>query len=257
MIKLKRGPLDQINTSGGICKITDETQKIISQYISNNIDCHKGTFKLDINDVYKHSNIKSKLKEIQKNKCAFCEVNLDSQHGEVEHFRPKRMFKQNQEDSAHYPGYYWLSYNWENLLLSCITCNQKWKKNLFPIIHPDKRALNHNFDINKEKPFFINPYKENPSHFIKFNGPLAVGIDKGNRGKLTIKYFNLNRKGENRINSIFELRKGLFDKLNLNYESLAIIPLGSPLYKKIVECINKAKNPNEEYSAMVIDNFRA
>src|SRR5690606_23557942 len=101
----------------------------------------------------------------------------------------------------------------------------------------------------------INPYKENPSDFIKFKGPLAEGIDKCNRGKLTIKYFNLNRKEEKGINSIYELRKGLFDKLNVNHEALNIIPVNNPLYKKIVECIEKAKNHNEEYSAMVIDNF--
>jgi len=255
MIKLKRIPHDQINTIGGNCKITAVTNKIILEYDSDPTNYNSGTSKLDIDDVYRHDNIKLKLKDIQKNKCAFCEVNLDSQHGEVEHFRPKKMYKQNPKDSGHYPGYYWLSYNWDNLLLSCITCNQKWKKNLFPIIHPDKRALNHTYNINREKPYFINPYKENPSDFIKFKGPLAEGIDKCKRGQLTIKYFNLNRAGSNGINSIYELRKGHFDKLYFNYESLKFIPVDDPLYNKIVQLIKNAKNHKEEYSAMVIDNF--
>ena len=131
MIRLKRIPHDQINTHGGKCKITYVTDQIILEYSADPTNYNNGNYKLEINDVYKHDNIKLKLKDIQKNKCAFCEVNLDSQHGEIEHFRPKKMFKQNPEDSRHYPGYYWLSYNWDNLLLSCITCNQKWKKNLF------------------------------------------------------------------------------------------------------------------------------
>lgn len=255
MIKLNRKPHDQINTYGGRCKITAETEKIIAQYNFSPADYASGASKLDIDDVYSHDNIKLKLKYIQKNKCAFCEVNLDSQHGEVEHFRPKRMYKQNPLDTEHFPGYYWLCYNWDNLLLSCIRCNQKWKKNLFPIMHTEKRAHNHSDNINKEKPFFINPYKEDPSLFIKFTGPLAEGIDKCNRGKLTIKYFKLNRNGEDGINSIFELRKGHFDRLYSIFESLNFIPKDNPLYKKSVENIEIAKRQNEEFSAMVRDNF--
>ena len=255
MIKLKKTPHDQINTYGGLCKITAETNKIIGDYNINPNEYNNGNLKLNIDSVYSHDNIKLKLKEIQKNKCAFCEVNLDSQHGEVEHFRPKKMYKQNPSDSGHYPGYFWLSYNWDNLLLSCINCNQKWKKNLFPIIHTEKRALNHTYNINREKPYFINPYKEKPSDFIMFDGPLAIGIDKCNRGKLTIKYFGLNRKGVGGINSIYELRNGLFDKLNVIRESLAFVPEDNSLHAKLIENIKTAKNQNEEYSAMVRDNF--
>jgi uncharacterized protein (TIGR02646 family) len=255
MIKLNRLPHDPIYTYGKRCKLTVETNKLLDSYNSNPINYNNGTLKFDINNVYHHDNIKIKLKTIQKNKCAFCEVNLDSQHGEVEHFRPKRLYKQNPEDIDHYPGYFWLSYDWDNLLLSCITCNQKWKKNLFPIKHPNRRAFDHRESILKEKPYFINPYKDNPSQFIKFYGPLATGIDKCNRGKVTIKYFNLNRKGEDGINSIFELRKGLFDKLLAIQESLIFVPTSDPLYLKLNENIQIAKNENEEYCAMVRDNF--
>lgn len=255
MIKLKRIPHDQINTYGGKCKITAETDRIVSDYESNPNDYNNGISKLDIDDVYSHANIKFKLKEIQKNKCAFCEINLDSQHGEVEHFRPKRFYKQNPLDSNHYPGYYWLSYNWDNLLLSCITCNQKWKKNLFPIKRPEKRAKNHNYIILRERPYFINPYIENPSNFIRFKGPMAEGIDKCNRGKITIKYFNLNRKGKGGINSIYELRKGHYDRLSVIHESLSFIPKNNPLYAKSIQNIETAKRKNEEFSAMVTDNF--
>ncbi|MCZ2083651.1 MAG: hypothetical protein LC112_05210 [Flavobacteriales bacterium] len=255
MIKLNKIPHDQINTYGGRCKINHKTEMIIREYIANKVDCNSGLFKLEISDVYKHDNIKDKLKDAQKNKCAFCEVNLDSQHGEVEHFRPKKMYKQNPEDSEHFPGYYWLSYNYENLLLSCISCNQKWKKNLFPIKRPDRRAIDHNFNILKEKPYFLNPYKDIPSKFIKFVGPLATGVDKCNRGKLSIKYFSLNRKGESGINSIYELRKSLYDKLNVIRESLNFVPVSDPLFVRLTENIENAKSESEEYSAMVKDNF--
>lgn len=255
MIKLKRIPHNQINTYGGKCRITAATDRIVSDYESNPNNYNNGTSKFIIDNVYSHDNIKLKLKEIQKNKCAFCEINLESQHGEVEHFRPKRMYKQNPKDSANYPGYYWLSYSWDNLLLSCITCNQKWKKNLFPIKRPEKRAKNHYYNILYERPYFINPYIEEPSNFIRFKGPMAEGVDKCNRGKITIKYFNLNRSGQGGINSIYELRKGHFDKLSVIYESLRFIPKSNPLYLKAIDNIIVAKRKNEEYSAMVKDNF--
>lgn len=255
MIKLKRLPHDPIYTNGGACKIISETQKLLDAYALNPNDYNNGTLKLDINAVYRHDNIKEKLREIQKNKCAFCEVNLDSQHGEVEHFRPKKFSKQKPIGPEIYPGYYWLSYDWNNLLLSCITCNQKWKKNLFPLKDPNKRALNHSEEIKKEKPYFINPYVENPSNFIKFFGAEAKGIDKCNRGRVTIKYFNLNRKGENGINSIYELRNDHFTNLHLLSRTLSFIPTTDPLYAEIMANIQIAKKANEQYAAMVRDNF--
>ena len=84
---------------------------------------------------------------------------------------------------------------------------------------------------------------------------MAEGIDKCKRGQITIRYFNLNRKGEKGINSVYELRKGLFDKLNALRESLDFVPRENPLYDKLITNIITAKNQNEEYSAMVRDNF--
>ena len=39
------------------------------------------------------------------------------------------------------PGYFWLAYAWQNLFLACQLCNQRFKKNLFPLENPDERAF--------------------------------------------------------------------------------------------------------------------
>ena len=67
-------------------------------------------------------------------KCAYCEqVVTGDQHGDVEHYRPKGAVTdaENQTvyvvvDGQHraHPGYYWLAYDWKNLLPACIRCNQ-------------------------------------------------------------------------------------------------------------------------------------
>lgn len=67
---------------------------------------------------YKTDDIKAALNNIYHGKCAFCETKSESMH--VEHFRPKR------------GGYYWLAYSWDNLLLSCPTCNTN-KSDVFPL----------------------------------------------------------------------------------------------------------------------------
>lgn len=104
---------------------------------------------------YKTDDIKSALDHIYHGKCAFCETKSESMH--VEHFRPKR------------GGYYWLAYSWDNLLLSCPTCNTN-KGDEFPLTVGGVKAHFVNTDdiirnINvlsaeydqRELPLLVNP----------------------------------------------------------------------------------------------------
>ena len=61
-----------------------------------------------------------------KNKCAYCETPTTViAYGDVEHFRPKSV-------------YWWLAYSYENYLPSCTVCNQRYKKDEFPLLDPHK-----------------------------------------------------------------------------------------------------------------------
>jgi len=90
-------------------------------------------------------------------KCAYCETNLVEarQDADAEHFRPKLAVNykekpeqdnrkyvkarvtdvsQNPPEEIDHPGYFWLAYNWKNLLPACRFCNSKdGKKNQFPV----------------------------------------------------------------------------------------------------------------------------
>lgn len=59
---------------------------------------------------YKSTDVKKALADQYHQKCAFCEQKVEQFH--VEHFRPKA-------------DYYWLAFSWDNLSLSCPTCNQR------------------------------------------------------------------------------------------------------------------------------------
>lgn len=90
-------------------------------------------------------------------KCAYCETNLVEarQDADAEHFRPKLAVNykekpeqdnrkyinanvtdvsQNPPEVIDHPGYFWLAYNWKNLLPACRFCNSNdGKKNQFPV----------------------------------------------------------------------------------------------------------------------------
>jgi hypothetical protein len=85
--------------------------------------------------IYAHESVKEALIKAQHQKCCFCE-RIVGKNGDVEHFRPKGAYQQAQGESLKYPAYYWLAYKWENLYLSCSSCNSRHKKNLFPLQDP-------------------------------------------------------------------------------------------------------------------------
>lgn len=104
---------------------------------------------------YKMDDIKTALSNIYRGKCAYCETKTELMH--VEHFRPKR------------GGYYWLAYSWDNLLLSCPTCNTN-KSDEFPLAVGGVKATFANNNVNiqnintlsagydqSERPLLINP----------------------------------------------------------------------------------------------------
>lgn len=98
--------------------------------------------------------VKSFLYESQHRKCCYCERNRDQKELDVEHFRPKSQVK----EAKNHSGYWWLAYNWENLLLACKMCNQK-KSSKFPLKDEKKRAYEENDDLKEEEPVLINPLR--------------------------------------------------------------------------------------------------
>jgi len=116
-------------------------------------------------------------------KCAYCEAPFSGvAFGDVEHYRPKSI-------------YWWLAYCYDNYLATCQICNQRFKKDLFPIqnqrmqiptitlnitngtitvqagtIAPD--PLNQ-VEVDKficlhqqERPLLLNPYFDDPSDYF-------------------------------------------------------------------------------------------
>ncbi len=128
---------------------------------------------------------KEQLLAETRDKCAYCEASISVvAFGDVEHYRPKSV-------------YWWLAYCYDNYLVSCQICNQRFKKDLFPI--QDRRMLGPVLyrnttdafidskagaivpnpliqdEVNEfirehkqERPLLLNPYFDEPSEYFAY-----------------------------------------------------------------------------------------
>jgi uncharacterized protein (TIGR02646 family) len=150
-------------------------------------------FRFD-NTLYGAKSVKNALIKAQHGKCAFCESKITHiDFGDVEHFRPKGGTRQSDAEPMALPGYYWLAYVWENLFLACSLCNQRFKKNFFPLADPAKRAQSHRDDVGAEAALFIDPAQDAPEECIGFREEIAFPINDDPRGRATIEALGLNR----------------------------------------------------------------
>lgn len=143
-------------------------------------------------EIYGHAEVKGALKAAQFLKCCFCERTV-GEDGHIEHFRPKAAVRATASASLSDTGYYWLAYEWKNLLLCCADCNVRHKANLFPLAEEDKRALSHGDSLGEEQPLFIDPADESsdPEELIEWRDNIACARSGDARARTTLEALNL------------------------------------------------------------------
>jgi uncharacterized protein (TIGR02646 family) len=211
-------------------------------------DAGKRTFTFD-DGIYGHATVKAALITAQHKKCCFCESKI-GEDGDVEHFRPKAGCRQTTKGPLLRPGYYWLAYDWDNLLLSCSACNQRHKRNLFPLTNPDQRARSHTDDVGLEAPLFLHPARHNPEEYISFRKEIPFAIDGNASGKATIKALGLDREILNevrrdRLDVLITMRKVIEQEANLSTNAK-----GKQLIEEAKQFLAKAVTDSGEYAAM-------
>jgi hypothetical protein len=179
-------------------------------------------------------------------KCAYCERSISGYYGDAEHFRPKSAVRY--KDSAGelvkpsceiphpagndvlplvHPGYFWLAYDWHNLVPACVFCNSGLGKNErfdtqnghFLMVELDeaevlampaevrpraskkwpRRYYHSSVTLDRlEGPLFLNPLNpadgRNPREHIKFGQRGTIAPVKGSRlAERSIEVFGLRK----------------------------------------------------------------
>jgi len=229
-----------------------ETDNLCKQYDADSANINTGRTKLPdaISDVYGSDCVKKQLKAFHHNKCCYSEARFNRDSVPVEHFRPKGAIGQQGSRVKQYPGYYWLTYNWENLLL-CKTGINSNKTDYFPLLNEPTRVKNHYGNINLEMPVLINPSIEDPREHIRFHNEQPIAYRSSARGEYTIKLLLSHPE-------LDESRRTFFQRLLILKESFELLSKSTDremqmLATKIKNELDAAKLPDAEYSSMAID----
>lgn len=115
------------------------------------------------------------LSELSFNKCWYVECTNPGTADDVDHFRPKLRV----DEADGHPGYYWLSFDWENLRLSCHRANRPYinhdtsetggKADHFPLIDEDARAWIPADNWRDEQPGILDPANPEDPPLVTFN----------------------------------------------------------------------------------------
>lgn len=152
---------------------------------------------------------KSEFYRAQHGKCGWCEADNTTEPGAVDHYRPKAEVgcltaigrerpdstgvSERRVEVVHSPGYWWLTYAWDNWLYVCNRCNSGWKLSLFPVAevpHPRPDPA------TADTPLLLNPYEgDDPLDHLDFSD--LGQIEPWNaslRGQATIATCGLDRE---------------------------------------------------------------
>lgn len=215
----------------------------------------------EINDALYHGkDVKDRLEQDQCGKCIYCECRLNGDFGHIEHYRPKKGYSIPPDNTLHTPGYYWLAYDWNNLLLSCSVCNTSCKRNHFALADEATRRIAQR-DISAEEPLLINPSFENPADFMEFHEHIlalrSINGEESRRGRYTIDVLKLNERTDlvNNRRAVWEDYQR-WCKIRSLVEGLSAQGINLPevveLWKNAESAIRAMKGRNAEYSAMFV-----
>lgn len=229
------------------------------------------------------SKVRDALNLYYYSKCGYCERLCKA---EIEHYRPKAKATSGNRTGA-VLGYYWLCYEWSNLLPSCHECNASGgKANQFPVMNVRATAPILNADgslptagfsakenvLSNENPYLLHPELDSPRSYLKIKihpsqkGIILEGIDGTGRGNRTILICNLNRSDLNIarlkvIGSFLNGIKGMFIMLSMNiieaYKIQDALNLSFQQLEQDSVDVEKEFTFVHEYICRSVSNFQA
>ena len=230
-----------------------ETERLLSAYDADPQAFRDGeesfTFSLR---VLADAEMRAILARVHYGKCCYCETPLrGASYAHLEHWRPKSSSRQVRGGGTTRPGYYWLAYNWDNLLWSCGPCNSQHKGDLFPLEDPSRRALDHHMSLLDELPELVHPALDRPREHIVFHYEIPLGITA--LGRKTIEVLGLDKIREERLRYLDQVRTTweLYDDLKNSVD-----PVARRHAFQARDILLAAVATDRPFSALVIDFLR-
>jgi len=230
-----------------------ETVRLLAAFRADPDGYRRGALRMEFKKIYRGASVKQSLLTAQHGKCAYCENRIDSEYGGVEHYRPKGAVQQSTASAAERPGYFWLAYQWENLLVVCSRCNTH-KGEAFPLAQPKARALD-GASHAEEAPLLLDPTLDEPERHIRFDAERALAVDLGRRGLATIQIVGLNRR------ALLDGRREYYQPLSGFLDLLAAARSGAEIPSQYLApmslLIAKATQATGRFSAMIRELVRS
>lgn len=244
MIRLRR-PVDtpQVLLRRGIAA----TRQDCEAYLRNPAAYRSGELKFRlIASIYGSTEVREVLERLQHEKCCYCEsVPSATSAFRIDHFRPKGAVRQGKGSARVYPGYYWLAYRWDNLLLACEDCNVR-KSDYFPLEGPGQRAGSHLDPLDRGVPLLLNPYADaNPGEHLAFDG--SACRPETEHGRVTVTILGLNRP------KLQEERQYVLNNLAVLCDLARHPDIPDALRREAREAMYLFARPEARYSAMARD----
>jgi len=191
------------------------------------------------------------LSDAQHGKCAYCESRFKEGYpGAVEHYRPKTAAQEitrSKPGSFSYgrvskPGYWWLAYNFENWVFSCFSCNTA-KRYYFPL-RAKRKKMKPGAEAS-EKPWLINPLREDPSGEFEFDEFGAI-YARGRAAEYTRRVCRLDRGDleQERKRTAVSITRDLED-----YEN-AVVEDNDGLFRSTLRRLREACAPDAPYPTL-------
>jgi hypothetical protein len=242
------------------------------------------------------------LEHVFRFKCAYCEtpLDLDRYHGDAEHFRPKGQvtFKDSEAKktraqcilpdgtSIAHPGYFWLAYNWRNLVPACSFCNTgDGKVDQFPtskchllmkkLSAQEKarleNALKEILEIKgqkdwyllgpraldgEEEPLLLNPLNPDPQRIPRKHlryglGGKVVAVDNSPLGENSITVFDLRR------DTLVRRRQKAQESVHRLYYGVFMASVDwTEARRQLDNALKPFLDGNEDYSSAALDYVR-
>jgi len=208
------------------------------------------------------------LGSLSYKKCWYCESREKRSDKSVDHFRPKRA----PIESPGHPGYWWLTFQWENYRYCCTYCNEKrvdrlnttsgGKGSHFPLVDENARAMN-DAELRAETPVLLDPTTQTDVTLLYFDESGAARPRPEaslqpilyNRASVSVRFYHLDHV------DLTEARREVFREIK------ALVARGFTFYSEwnagnqssqegfefVINQLRKMVNLESEYSAAARD----